>query len=173
MSGCCGAPPKSHLQADGSHIPPAAGGIACQQLAAVSLPRTCPQQMEAASPTFYTSSLETGSQCKATKDKGLAPLTQDVSEGPSSSGASHGMGWALCCRSAPPSSNPASLAGLPLRALPSTPLHANSRILASLSWRIGSIIHLLHARHQARYLVYIDSCNPHHIQKGNLLHEYG
>ena len=31
----------------------------------------------------YTSSLETGSQCKATKDKGLAPGTQDVSKGPS------------------------------------------------------------------------------------------
>lgn len=129
LSGCCGAPPKSHLQADGSHVPPAAGGTACQQLAAVSLPRTCPQQMEAASPTLYTSSPETGSQCKATKDKGLAPLTQDVSEGPSSSGTSHEMGWALCCRSAPLSSKPASLAGLLLRAPPSTPLHAHSRIL--------------------------------------------
>lgn len=58
------------------------------------------------------------SQCQATTDKGLAPWTQDVSKGPSSSGASRGMGRALCHRSAPPSSKPASPAGLPLRALP-------------------------------------------------------
>lgn len=90
------------------------------------LPTTCscvpPQDLPSADGSClahaYASSLETGSQCQATTDKGLAPWTQDVSKGPSSSGASRGMGRALCHRSAPPSSKPASPAGLPLRALP-------------------------------------------------------
>ena len=73
--------------------------------------------------------------------KGQRPGTRDSGclQRAISSGASYGMGWALCCRSAAPSSNPASPVGLPLRAFPSTTLHANRRILESVSWRVWAL----------------------------------
>lgn len=151
--------------------PPSCWGNCLPTACHCGLPGTCPWRMETASPTLPPPPWRQEVSAREQRTKTwVAPWTRDVSKGPSSSGASQGMGLALCHRSAPPSSNPASPAGLPLRALP-----AHLRMPREESLRLFPeeselhVIHLVHAGHKARYLVEcIDSRNPHQIWKVSL-----